>query len=358
MDSTETKKQHVATRLSSEEIDAVFPLLEIGYYGRPSKASRDKWSWQYERNPARVDAGYDTWIVKDGDALIAQRPTMPVSLKVGDTYHRANYLTDFLVHPDYRDQGLGTLLQRGTVEGVDICVSLDASMRSRTIFGKLGFTWLGEVPRFVRVCDPVPYVAARLGSWTRVAAPLIRAGWSWKQRRDHELAPGLEIEPIAEFGAEFDAMWERISPCYPVMARRDSTLLNWRYVDAPGDASILVARRGGEVAGYIVYRVLDSGDIKRGFICDLLAAPDDTDSLLGLIRRVIVTLRAQNVQVIDTYAHHPTVQSGLRRLGFVEKPGVSFIVNTTLPEPVSGLLAERGNWYITALDSDLDPVFR
>ena len=357
-DSTETAKRYKATRLKSEEVDAVFPLLELGYYGRPSKASKDKWSWQYERNPMREGAGFDTWIVKDGDTIIAQRPTMPTSLKVGDAYHHANYLTDFLVHPDYRDQGLGTLLQRGTVGGVDICVSLDASMRSRTIFGKLGFTWLGEVPRFVRVCDPAPYVADRLGNWTQGVAPLLRAGWNWKHRGDREPATGLEIEPVTEFGTDFDALWERISPHYPVIARRDSASLNWRYVAAPAETSILVARRGGEIAGYVVYRVLESGNRKRGFICDLLVSPDDNDSLLALIRRVIMCLREQDVQAVDTYAHHPVVQSGLRRLGFVEKPGVSFIVNTTLPEPAGSLMADRGNWYITGLDSDLDPIFR
>ena len=346
------------TKLQVQDLPSVFPLLELGYSGRATKSSEARWRWQYERNPLRTGPEFDTWVIKDQSTIVAQRPTMPVAIKVGDAYHQANYLTDFMVHPDSRDKGLGTLMQRQVVDDVDICVSLDASMRSRTIFGKLGFTWLGEVPRFVRVCDPMPYVSARLGGWTRPLGPPIRAGWDWAHRADRGSTPGIQVESATEFGPEIDDLWERLAPRYPVIARRDSTLLNWRYVRAPDDASILLARRDKELTGYAVFRTVEVSEQKRGFVCDLLAAPDDEKSLLALLRGCVNSLGDDGVQAIDTYAFHPTLQAGLRKLGFVRKPGVSFIVHTTLGGRVPPVLREPENWYVTALDSDLDPVFR
>ena len=336
---------------------ALFDLLKVGYSGRATKCSEVAWRWQYEDNLNGSGPGFDTWIIKNQGVILAQRPTMPIALKVGDVYSRANCLTDYLVHPDYRDRGLGTLMQRQVVEDVDTCVSLDASARSRTIFGKLGFTWMGEVCHFVRVCDPLPYLVARLGRWVNPLGPVVRLGWRWRERMRPKPPGDVRIESVEFFGKEIDDLWERVAPDYPVIARRDSATLNRRFVDAPIRSLILLAYRDQALSGYLVYRAYEVGGDRRGVICDILAAPDDSGSFDALILEAAARLARDGVKAIDAHAFHPIFQSRLKRHGFRLMPGVSFIVHTNLPEPARSLLIESQNWYITGLDSDLDPIF-
>ena len=344
------------TRLRTEDLRALFLFLEVAYHGRPVKLSQERWRWQYKDNPKRQGSAFDTWIVKDGDAIIAQRPTMPMSLKVGDDYYDAHWAHDFVVHPDYRGRGVGLRLMESVLNDVDVLPTLDVSHGARSIYARLGCTSLGFVPRFVRVCNPTSYLKARLGVLGELIAPALVPMWNLASRRWMSSSKHVQVEIVPRFGEWVDELWERVSACYAVIAKRDSAYLNWRYVNCPDASYILVARRGETCTGYLVYRIVNEG--KRGFICDLLAAPDDVKTLDALIAHSVQRLQNHGVEAVNTYALHSAVQKRLRANGFVKRgPGVNFIVGTRLTGHPRRLLTDPDNWFVSGVDSDLDPVF-
>ncbi|MBI4538171.1 MAG: GNAT family N-acetyltransferase [Gemmatimonadetes bacterium] len=350
------------TRLKSDEYPSLLPLLEQGYAGRETKLSPERWRWQYLENPRQQGPELCTWVARIGGAIVGQRPTMPTVLKIGDEYYDAHWASDFLVHPDYQGSGVGSRLMESVHREADIFLTLDSSPASRRIYAKLGFAWMGFVPRLVRVCDP-GRLALKAGLLGRMAgrmagAALVRA-WDWRSGRRAAVASarGVEVERAESFGAWADELWERVRGHYRVMTKRDATFLNWRYTASRDFCRILVVRRGPLSTGYLVYRIVEGGG--RGFLSDLLGAPDDGASLDLLIARALEELRAEGVAAVETFALHPALRRRLRAHGFVRSgPGVTFIVGTRLGGEARALLLGRKNWFITGADGDVGPVFR
>lgn len=105
----------------------------------------------------------------------------------------------------------------------------------------------------------------RVGETLGGAADLVVRGRSRPRGGD-----GLTLEEREDFGPEFDVLWERYRDRYEVVLRRDAATLRWRYRDCPiGPNRVLLACRGGEPAGYVVWREWTEGRARVATVLDL-----------------------------------------------------------------------------------------
>ena len=96
---------------------------------------------------------------------------------------------------------------------------------------------------------------------------------------------GLEVGPVARFGAELDELGARAAAAYGSHFARDAEYFNWRYLDSPRDYRCFGAYRDGALVGAAAVGHTFKHGVSAGFVADLVAAPDDTDAVRALVSR-------------------------------------------------------------------------
>jgi hypothetical protein len=127
-------------------------------------------------------------------------------------------------------------------------ITSNSRVISRIIKSNLSFN--GSILNYVRVVDVDKQLEAMpmKRGWVVKTGYLALRGFN-KVR--NSLVPRVNVGDVsvvedAGFGVEADALWERVSPYYSFILKRDSGYLNWRYCDPRvGGYEIRKAYEGG-----------------------------------------------------------------------------------------------------------------
>jgi hypothetical protein len=144
----------------------------------------------------------------------------------------------------------------------------------------------------------VPYQAAlRITKNKKLAAVLSRWSGSLIRLIDGLTRPrGLNlknVKKIDRFDDSFDLLLARISSKTGIQTFKDSTYLNWKYIDRPYPHEVVFAgRQDGQTMGYIVLALQHKENL-TGKIVDLLADPDDKKTVASLIAQALAYFRSQ-----------------------------------------------------------------
>ena len=342
------------------EEPALFAFLAQAYETAPDEIDPVYWRWQYARNPLLPPNQYLTRVCWNGDRIVGQFGLMPFHLVVGTERYPAAWGVDLIVHPDARGKGIGSKLVRSFLAMDRMHISIGFTNTARHLFDRAGFTQLPGVGRFAYLHRPDP-VVHRL-SRLPVARPLLRiAGGAAVAAhhlfiRKHTLR-GVTFDPMSRFDPEVDELFSRDATGTLVVAERTSQFLNWRFSDSPGGTyRILAARRDHQLVGYAVWRESRPG---RYLIADVWAQGLRQDIFRALIAELVSRNQLQpDCQVTECYATHHTLVRALVSCGFLRYRGVNMVVFPTTSGGDIGVFEQSRNWYVTALDSDIDPIFR
>jgi hypothetical protein len=152
------------------------------------------------------------------------------------------------------------------------------------------------------------------------------AGWigitAFHSLRSRRSVAGVTIDPVSSFGEWADALWRVSAQAYPLVASRESKVLNVLY--PPGSNFICCkVNRGSEVLGWFV--VLDTqmknnkyfGNLRVGTIADAFASPENALAVVQSARQV---LKARGVDlIVSNHAHHAWGDA-FRACGFLLGP--------------------------------------
>jgi hypothetical protein len=129
-----------------------------------------------------------------------------------------------------------------------------------------------------------------------------------------------------------------------VCLERSAAYLNWRYRDDPrGAVTILCSRRGGEDAGFLVFRCgSEDLDIQDAF------AIGDTAVFRELVLEVIEIARSRNAASVTAGISegHPWMRE-LEKLGFHRRESAPFFVYAR-----RGMLDPEAPWFLMSGDRD------
>ncbi|HXK05719.1 MAG TPA: hypothetical protein VMS37_25180 [Verrucomicrobiae bacterium] len=183
-----------------------------------------------------------------------------------------------------------------------------------------------EIPFHFKVLHAFPFLrnirVLRTSVLRRLAldaAAFTGLGWLGLRLLD----PGAPVESVkhdtpGSFAAWPDSTWEAVRPSAPLVAQRDSAVLDALY--PASDSRFIRVRTAG---GWAV--VLDThmqnhkqfGDMRLGSIVDCLAAPREA---AGVIRAATAELQARRVDLIISNQLHKEWQLALRDAGFRTGP--------------------------------------
>ncbi len=355
-------------RAAPEDKPAIFEFLKLAYAGRWQFKLPERWEWQFERNPYRRGDPLPVWIAVDDAAgkVVGQSCAMLEPLTIGGSERRAAWGVDFFVLPEYRQQGIGRRLQQTNRDAHEIFMSVSMAEAARRIKASLEMTPLEPAAVFTRLARYEPEsvteaVVKRLG----VALPKTLAGWlaaglnvllDLRDRRLQNLVDKrLTLERVYAFGAEFDRLWEAVSPHFHALVRRDAAFLEWKYRQQPHVRyACLLARRGGEPCGYVIFRVGQPPERRLGIIADLFAAPSDGAAIRSLLAAAILYCKRQRVKDIVAASTIPAYQHGLVSLGFRRVKAVTPMFYCRLESAEIEAALQPGAWLLGKSDQDWD----
>jgi hypothetical protein len=239
----------------------------------------------------------------------------------------------------------------------EVEMATEVTPGGRRVMLRKGWMDIGTMPLFIRPLDLGAILAKRAGRLGRSAGETI--GLLWRGLELQALAAaalqGLVLEPIASFDWRADRIWEEASPSYPVICRRDSAYLNWRFARFPKERYrfFYLVRPGSEPVGYCVLRTGARYGLRAGYIVDFLCAPRWTRSLVALC---LQHFRRDGMASVCSLHRNPVSSAPFTTLGFFPRDtSWPCVVRTRDPAAASfALVKDGGKWFLTGADSDLD----
>jgi len=311
----------------------------VSTYNKIFPVPRDlrHWYWKFRDNPT----GHTQIVVAIESAtgtVVGQYAAIPLAIWMEGRRSLTAQIVDLLVLPQWRTHGgrPGLFAQVGRAW-------IDHFIGEREGQDVFAFGW------------PVP--AWRAGR--KYLGYLNVRDWDILFREMHEAGPrarpeGLSVEEVPRFGADVDALWERMTGELRLAVVRDARYLNWRYADHPDVHYRLLAcrARDGALRGIAVYGVCDWPRPRTAHIVDWLVPAGDQDATVALVAHCEELAAADGAPVLAAIFNHVDPRFlAFQRLGFLVLGTSYFVVITTVAR--LDTVYYRDNFYLTSGDSDL-----
>ncbi len=348
----------------------VFELYEEAFGEYPRKRFENRWSWQFERNPANELQRSHIWVAEIDGVVVGHLASFPCRFQLCGEVTLLHHDCDLLVAQSARRQGIAQKLVEA-YDQLDNPISnaiANYTSANRRIRERLGYRAVHLAPHCTLAlsADSLTRLALRSRrSWRRFErAPwwLIARGlgeFAYRgrrllSRRDHT-EPRYSIAPITAATSIFDELWQRARPDYANVAVRDKSFVDWRYFKDPEyEHTVLGAFEGDRLVGYLVYCEASEYQLRTGRILDAFCALGDRECLGPLLSVATADLRNRGVDLVRCLGLHPELRAVVQRQ-LTHSPA-------RLNRPSWLLAASAGRneacyepqgWHVSYADSDL-----
>ncbi|HSP35553.1 MAG TPA: GNAT family N-acetyltransferase [Thermoanaerobaculia bacterium] len=257
-------------------------ILDLFNRSFDARGTIEHWRWKYEDDPY---GGHRISIATDDGALAAHYAGYPVAFRAGGTDLAAHQIGDTMTDPSVRHLGRGptSILGRTSQHFYE-------TFCERQVAFNYGFN-VSNIQkfsvRFLRAhrVEDVAYRRRDLRS-----DPLQALG------RVEKYARGVGLELVRSASAEWDELFDRVSPHYGFLVRRDARYATWRYFGRPDVTYFVVTmRKWRRLAGWLVFVVRHDPD--RLLVVDLFVDPDHADIVEAALRHLTAVYRVGLVEI-------------------------------------------------------------
>ena len=311
-----------------QDEDQVLALWKEAFNGDPSIPL---WRWKYADGPfgSRIMVCVDD----SEDRVVVMYGGVPYRTHWSGRTVEILQLMDVMSHPAYRKTGL--FVKTGTAL-CDLFAKNEDSVLVYGFPGKFHYDIGERYLRYQELVGGVMYFSERTETLKR------------SQR-----VFGIRVGEVSSVNGEFDRLWERCRPHYPMALIRDAAFLKWRFIDHPlRDYTIFACRSRfkDKLRGYAVVGFEDN--VAR--LVDILIPPNQ--KMIGeFLGRLAETLFSRGITRLETWLPkgHFLAQS-LGEFGVRNEPEPLGIIPTAI-------FFERGpthrfvsdNLFYTMADADL-----
>jgi len=344
------------SQLQRGELTELIKFLQLAYPGEVRRTTQRFLSWYFLRNPNIAGDDLPFWIVRNGDNIVGQLATIPVWLKVGNSYTKSIWILEFILLEQFRGKGLGKQLVLAARDQYPTMLTLGINEASTRVFKSLGWRELGAIHRYHRMLfagNAVPRLgnsrALREGL-NLLSFPLRRAGVRRKTAGKYQIRRGVS------FGPELDELWARSSAQWTAAVRRDYDFTAWQFLQQPEKVfDVILLYEQQQLVGYAIlfFRLgIGKAPAPKAAISDIVydsRNPDEVvDTLVSAALDVAIERKAGSlvVDILDA-----RVEASLQNHGFSRiKISPRFMVSSS---DFQETLYKPENWYLTRADSDI-----
>lgn len=363
-----------------EPIDLERDLPEIcavheNAFGRKSlEIWQRRMRWQFVENPAARIAAPRLYAARNAAGeVLGILGSFPARLKIGEREVITFEGADLSVLKAARGLGLGSRMVAAYVENEPvITIAHGTAAATARIFEKMGLVRIQADPGMLRLADPGPVAMhlARAGKLSldpgklpsRAAlgfASLAARGWLAVRNRlgRPKPSPGISVRPVSEIGSEFDALWQRTAPRFPIAFVHDAEFLRWRFLRDPTYPHRLMAARGagGELLGWVDTVATEFWGTSACFIMDFFCDPERVEVIDALLHAVLTACAAEGVNLVYCRGLHASLRARTAR-AFPLRPRrhdfPAYVKWKGEPELAEFVVASE-HWHITHADGDV-----
>lgn len=351
-----------------------------GYEIAPADVARDRdrilavWARNLEAHePSEHQVRYDWlcrcpvapprfWLaLKDGE-VVGTAGVGIRSVSVGGKPVLAGIAGDFAVDKKHRMLQPALSLQRAVLsslsDGLDLVYGLPNANAAK-VFERQGYQTVGGLTRYVKVLRTGRFLRSAKGLKAK-AAPLAPVADLWLRLRSPEtwrrLPAGRVLEPVSQFDARFDDLWDRASGRAPIIGVRSSAFLRWRYTDCPLQKYVTLALAegtGGRLLGYITWYGGEDEQLRLADWATDGSAGAAEDLLAGMIRWA---RRNGAASISAESLGAPALEGVLRQFGFVNRECNARLMVTASPAVDPVLRQAAGGWYFLRGDENINTL--
>ena len=332
-----------------------------------------RWEWANLNNPNIYAKQFPAWVCKDNktNRIVGHFGIIPVLLKFKNSCHPAAWGRELIVLPKFRKLGIGPFLVdtvlRNIKDKVVLFLIAGLSNHSYAIFKKFSFVDLRYIPLYVRINKPDKILQSKirnrilarlLGIFAGVALKILYL-FSYIRMSKYNTSENILITEIANFDDSFDKLWEKASICFPIIIKRNSVNLNWRFVHQPyWKYRIFKAesKEDREIKGYVVLREGKSRGLRVGIVSDLFAPADDIHTIASLINFTIKYFgKKRDLDLIRCDILNRRFEQILKNFGFISIRSNSHFMLTNIHQDLEfDFVTSPDQWFINYADCDLD----
>jgi hypothetical protein len=341
-----------------KSMDAIADLMlyKDTFDNNESTKNIDQLEWVHFKNiPKEQFVSY----AKKDLQVAAIYAAMPVFFKMKDNKKAlASQSLDTITDKDHRGKGLFITLAKDVY----------SKAKNKNCQFVYGFPNGSSVHGFVKklnwkLHDPVPFLVKpmRLGYFLN-KIPVVKAAskifnFPLSLGNKPSLSSKQQIISIANFGTEYNTLWESFSQSINVCINRNADYMNWRFVNKPQENYFRYAiYEGDALQGIIVYcfKAKHGGNI--GYIMELVCESDSYAK--KLLSYALSHLKKEKVDACLTWCFdHSPNKKAFEKSMFLKLPKKLQNIElhfgfASFNEEANILLSEKKNWYISYADSD------
>jgi len=262
--------------------------------------------WCAFKNPyANNEPTY--FVAEDNGDIVAHLGRMPTEFMINGKHQKGYFGHDLYVHPEYRKKGMGFFLSMSLYKAIEersdsfLCFiwtsRLNLDMQRRRGYYEL------KAGCYLKILNPAETLRKLLKQETlvKVLSPFIKLFLDLidfgllRFISDHR-----EIVAMDRFDVRFDNFYQPILSKIGMCSYKQSAYLNWKLVDRPSSNVILLAaQEEGQLRGVVVLARHLGKPYPEGMIVDILADPQDTSTVVALLRAAIIHLKRKECFLLD-----------------------------------------------------------
>lgn len=307
-------------------------------------------------NPSAQAGDLAIILFLDGDAVVGRLGMWASEVAVGGVQSRTYWLSDFVLHEDYRDTGGGGMMLLKAVSHSASLVAAGAIPPAvQELYVAAGFEELGPLRRYVYFYTPkvifrtflrVPFLSSALSI---VAAGPLKAYYRLK-RKGHKTS--LEFRPVESFSDNIDDL-PRHGNYFP----KSSTRLNWilAYRDNAFGVEVF---RNGQICGYCLYRTALADaqseprrlpEMKVGTLLDFYIEGATLEDKMALIDYSVGFFKPKQMEIFECQGKDEDLIAVCSSRGLVKIGGFRVLFRPTPKQRGTN----EDNWHITQGEGDV-----
>ena len=359
-------------------------IIEKFYYEAFAESTSLKyplrWNWLYIENPFfKTTFKLPLWIALDKDRVVGMAGSMQCRFQINQSTIKAAWGCDFRVSSDFRGKGLGKALEKARLSSLNF-FSLDMSKVSRLVKTKhgaltgkaaLNFLYINRLEPFFLFKDFLRYLHLKINENSaiykisltlglhKVISTIVCSLFNFRSKKKQTLLvdsilSNLEFKNVDYFDEAVSRLWENIGKKYSLAVCRDSTYLNWKFVQQPNiNYQRYIVLDKGQLCGILIFRIGEEPEIPVGTIAEAYTSKGSA-ALKEMIAFAIKSLNDQGALIIKCTSSTAILSEILVDLGF---RSFEYYVPVFLLNDKNWLLHQRaleGEWFLSLGDQDLD----
>jgi hypothetical protein len=289
-------------------------------------------------------------VAEDSDKIVGQYALMPTWLRLGDEVVLGAQSLDTMTHPEYRNQGMFTVLAKACMElaatkGVDALYGFPNESSYHGFVHRLNWDHTGSIPRWTRVLnsDALASYSSPIRQIASLRIPLLPIGNSSPRGVEIHMEPPTEDELVS--------LASSISPDNEkgiCRIERSKEWIKWRFDSASQRHYVwFSAYRGGKVKACAVFGTNDWGDLP---LIDISGS--DAEALEAVVSRATRRAKELGLPRLGAVTNYRNAERALKSCGYFRRGSLPLIVRSLTSRNLDGNIHLHSSWRIASADLD------